>query len=281
MIDIPTLQEIASLISDIGILNAVVASLVLFVGSVSLGATGFGIGLVGTPGLLLVLEPQTAIVVLNTSATAVGIWIVLQARRDIPFREVLPIVIAGMLGVPFAVYILASINPTILRITISALLIPLAIMSITNFDRIVSYSDLSITLNLFGGRRLRVPLMMLLGVVLGFIVGALLPAFGVIGQLVMLFLLTRNWRRQSVRAAMAFFLLSLGMIAVIGYAFAGLYTAERLTLIAIVIPSGLLGLWLGFALLNRMNDRFFRYAIVSIIIITSLVMLGREFIILI
>ena len=48
-----------------------IAALMMFLGCTALSATGFGIGMVAMPGLLLVLEPQTAVVVLNTVAIAV------------------------------------------------------------------------------------------------------------------------------------------------------------------------------------------------------------------
>ena len=64
-----------------------VAAFMLFLGCTALSATGFGIGMVAMPGLLFVLEPQTAVVVLNTIALALEAWIVVQARKDIPYRR--------------------------------------------------------------------------------------------------------------------------------------------------------------------------------------------------
>ena len=162
-----------------------VAAFMLFLGCTALSATGFGIGMVAMPGLLFVLEPQTAVVVLNTIALALEAWIVVQARKDIPYREVLPIAVAGALGVPFAVYVLKFAAPGIMRIGISVLVLMLAATATFNFQREFPYSKV-------------------VGVLAGLAVGVVLPAFGVGGPLVTLYLLTRNWQRESVRAAMAF-----------------------------------------------------------------------------
>ena len=229
----------------------------LFLGSTALSATGFGIGMVAMPGLLFVLEPQTAVVVLNTVALAIELWIVIQARRDIPYKEVLPIVAAGALGVPIAVYILKFADPSIMRIGISVLVLMFAALAPVKFQRDFRYSKAA-------------------GVLTGFAVGVVLPAFGVGGPLVTLYLLTRNWERRSVRAAMAFYLFVLDVFGVTGYAVAGLYTVERLTLIALMIVPMLAGLALGAVLLRRMSERVFRRVIVAIIISSSISVLVGE-----
>lgn len=234
-----------------------IAALMMFLGCTALSATGFGIGMVAMPGLLFVLEPQTAVVVLNTVAIAVEAWIVVQARKDIPFREVLPIVVAGALGVPLAVLILKFADPGIMRIGISLLIIVLAATAALNFQRDFPYSKA-------------------VGILAGFGVGVVLPAFGVGGPLVTLYLLTRSWGRQSVRAAMAFYLFALDVFGISGYAVAGFYTAERLNLIALMMIPMLLGLGLGAVVLRVMSERVFRYAVVTIIISSSALVLIRE-----
>ena len=234
-----------------------VSALMLFMGCTALSATGFGIGMVAMPGLLLALEPQPAVVVLNTVAIMIEVWIVVQARRYIPFREVLPIVVAGVLGVPFAVYILKFADPGAMRIGISLLIMALAATAAINF-------------------RGRVHLPKALGILAGFVVGVVLPAFGVGGPLVTLYLLTRSWGRQSVRAAMAFYLFALDVFGIGGYAVAGLYTAERLNLIALMVIPMLLGLGIGALILRVMSERVFRYAALALIISSSAMVLVRE-----
>ena len=238
-------------------LQLVVTGLMMFLGCTALSATGFGIGMVAMPGLLLSLEPQTAVVMLNTVAIAVEAWIVVQARKGIPFREVLPIVVAGALGVPFAVLILKFADPGIMRIGISIFVLISAAFATFNFQREFAYSKV-------------------VGVLAGFAVGVVLPAFGVGGPLVTLYLLTRRWQRQAVRAAMAFFLLTLDVFSIAGYAVAGFYTTERMTLIALMVIPMLAGLGLGALILKLMSERIFRYAVVMIIILSSMMVLVRE-----
>ena len=209
------------------------------------------------PVLLLILSPQSSVVTMNTVAVGLEGWIVLQARHDLPFREIGPVAGAGLLGVPIGVFILSSADPGGLRIGISVLVILLTLIT---------------TLNVRG----EVPFAQAAGLMAGFVVGVVMPSFGVGGPLIALFLLTRNWSRQATRASMAFYLLMIDAVSVAGYGVAGLYTQERLGLILVVIVPVVLGLRLGSLLLLHMNEQIFRRAVISVIIGTSLAVLIRE-----
>ena len=144
-----------------------------------------------------------------------------------------------------------------MRIGISVLVLMLAATATFNFQREFPYSKV-------------------VGVLAGLAVGVVLPAFGVGGPLVTLYLLTRNWQRESVRAAMAFFLLVISVIGLGSYTFAGLYNAERLTLIGIVLIPAFIGFGLGALLIKHMNERIFRYVVLGIIVMSSVAVLWPE-----
>ena len=241
----------------LGLTGIAIASLALFFGCTVYSATGFGIAMVATPILLFAFDPQTAVIVVGTGGSCVGLLIVIQARKDIPYREIVPIAVAGALGVPFAVTILKHADPNILRIGIAVLILLLAAISLKEF-------------------RGEIPFSRPLGIFAGFVVGLVLPAFGVGGPLVTLFLLARKLRRQAVRAAMAFFLIVVSSSAVVGFAIAGLYTAERLTLVGIVLIPALIGFGLGALLIRHMNERIFRYVVLGIIAMSSMAVLLPE-----
>ena len=243
---------------SLGITGVAILALALFLGCTVYSATGFGIAMTAMPiTLLAVGDPQTAVVVVNTGGVSAGILIAIQARKDIPYREIVPIAAAGILGVPFGVVILKFADPTIIRIGIAVLILLLAALSLKEFEGEIPYSGV-------------------LGVVAGFIVGACLTAFAVGGPLIVLFLLARKLQRQAVRGAMAFFLLVIAGIGSASYAFAGLYTVERLTLVAIVLIPSFIGFGLGALLIKRMNERMFRYVVLGIIVLSSMAVLLPE-----
>ena len=92
----------------LGWFETLISALALFFGSLVFSATGFGIGMIATPIMLIAYEPQTVIVVSGTVGLGVGLWIVSKSWRDIPFGEILPITIAAVCGAPFAITILKT-----------------------------------------------------------------------------------------------------------------------------------------------------------------------------
>ena len=243
--------------NDIGWMEAVVVVVALLLGCTVFSATGFGIGMVSTPIMLLAHEPQSAIVIPGTLGMFVGYWIIWNSWRDVPFKQIIPIALAAVVGSPIGVYILSNADASVLSIVIAAFIILFAVGSFFKLERELPYST---------------PL----GILAGFIVGVLLPTTGVAGSLVMLYLMTKNWERRTVRAAMAFFLVVLTSVAVVQFALHGLYTPERVTLLGIAAVPMLIGLALGAFIIKRINERVFQYAVIGIIIFSSIVAIGQE-----
>ena len=242
----------------LGLTGIAIAALALFLGCTVYSATGFGIAMVATPiALLAIADPQTAVIVVNSAGVSAGVLIAIQARKDVPYREIVPIAVAGALGVPIGVLILKYADPNIIRIGIATLILLLAALSLKEFQGEIPYARV-------------------LGIVAGFAVGITLAAFAVGGPLIVLFLLARNLRRQSVRGAMAFFLLVISMVGLGFYTYFELYTTERLTLIAIVLVPAFIGFALGGLLIKQMNERIFRYVVLGIIVMSSMAVLLPE-----
>lgn len=250
----------------------------LLAGCTVYSATGFGIAMVSMPIMLLAVgDPQTAVIVVNTAGVSAGILIAIQARKDIPYGEIAPIAAAGALGVPLGAIVLKFADPSIIRIGIAALILLLAALSLKEFrPNDNSSKPMGITIDLTRSKALRITYMRIAGIVAGFVVGATLTAFAVGGPLIVLFLLARSLRRQAVRGAMAFFLLAIATIGAASYALSGLYDSERLTLVGLVIVPAFIGFGLGGLLIQRMNEKMFRYVVLGIITLSSVAVLAPE-----
>ena len=229
----------------------------LFIGSTVLSTVGFGIGMSTTPVLLLVLDPQTVVVTVNVVSLGLFVLIILQTRHYLPTREMAQVSVAGLLGVPLGVFFLASAGAGILRISITGLILLLTVVVIFNVQRTI-------------------PRAHLVGPPVGFVVGLLLASLGIGGPLMALFLLGRDWPKQAVRASLSLYFLLVEVAAVVGYGVAGLFTPERVGLILVVSVPTLLGFGLATILVRHMNERMFRHAVVAVIVVTSLMVLGRE-----
>ncbi len=235
----------------------VYAGVVMLAASIVVSTVAFGMGMVATPLLLLALDPQTIVVMVNVFGVFVFATIVFQDRRTIPYREVLPFSAAGLVGVPIGIAVLTTADESFLRIGITVLILALATV---------------VALDLQGGRRLPT----LLGIGIAFVVGATTASFGIGGPLTAIFFLSRYSDRYLMRASLSLFHLTIMGTGVIGYAFTGLITADLLVLIAAMALPVLVGFRIAGYLTTRMNDELFRKGVIAIIVVTSVLVLGRE-----
>ena len=235
----------------------VVTAVMLLVGSTVASTVGFGIGLTTIPVLLLVLDPQTTVVVVNTVSLLLFGAIAVQARRSISLRTMAPVCAAGLAGVPVGVFFLNSVNEGALRIGIAALIIVLTFTFAIDLD--------------ISALRSRVA-----GPVAGFAASVLITASGIGGPLLALYLLAQGWPRHSVRGSLALFFLVIESTAAVGYVATGIFDLERLVLTSVAAVPVLIGSGLGAVVASRMNETVFRYAAMTMIVTASVVVLARE-----
>ena len=230
----------------------------LFIGSTVLSTVGFGIGLSTTPVLLFVFEPQTVVVVLNTVSAVLFVLIIWQNRGQLPFREVAPLAVAGLAGVPVGVFVLDAAGASVLRIGITVLVIALTLVT---------------TMNLHARG---FPQGVAFGMGLGFVASVLINATGIGGPLIALYVISRGWPRDSVRAALSLYFLVIEVSGVVGYGVAGLLTGERIALVGIAAVPAVMGFVLATFIVGRMNETVFRRAVLTVILVTSSMVLARE-----
>ena len=239
------------------IFHIVVTSLVLMGAAFVIGAIGFGFGLTTSPVLLLILDPQTVVIVINAVAIIAFSLVLVETREHLRNRELAPMGIAAVLGTPIGVFALSTLDPTVLRISIGVLVLILTAMVVFNAEWKVPYPRIS-------------------GPILGLISSASTTGLAIGGPILVLFFLGRGMDRQGVRASMAFFFTIMYITAAVGYATQGLFTSERLILIAAAAPVVAVGYWIAVKLTGHMNERVFRTAVVGVIFISSLVVIARE-----
>ena len=237
--------------------EGIVVAAMLFVGSTVLSTVGFGIGMTTTPVLLLVVDPQTAVVVVNTISILLFGLIIYQNRAEIPYRAVVPWGLAGLFGVPIGVFVLSSASASFLRIGITALIIVLTVVTALNLQSVI-------------------PRWRWFGFLVAAVVSALLNSLGIGGPLMALYILGQGWSRNALRGSLAFYFVVVEASGVVGYGVTGLLTRERVVLILITVIPVILGFWLATFLVRHMNEAVFRRAVVTVIITTSLMVLARE-----
>ncbi len=229
----------------------------MFFGSIIAGTAGFGMGMTASPFMLLVLDPRTVVVISNAMGIAVFTVVLYQSRRALPVKEMSVIAVVGLVGTPVGVFALSTVSTNLLRIGILVLIMFTAIAVVSNAGTIFGKSKT-------------------IGPVVGFVVGAIIAAFGIGGPLMVLYLLARGWSSQMLRASMSFFFLINMFTGVVGYVVTGLYTKERVVLTLIVAVPVLIGFSLGGLLLKKLDENTFRQGVIAVILFTSTMTLAWE-----
>ena len=90
--------------------TVVIAIAIVLAAAVVKGTTGFGFALVSTPLLLLFWEPKVLVPIFLPLSIIADVLIVAQTWRRVEWMKVLPLITAGIAGVPVGVYLLYSAN---------------------------------------------------------------------------------------------------------------------------------------------------------------------------
>ncbi|PKB71366.1 MAG: hypothetical protein BZY87_05795 [SAR202 cluster bacterium Io17-Chloro-G6] len=232
--------------------------LIVAAGATIMGTVGFGIVLVAAPVVLLYLEPQQAVVVLNGLTAILMAMVLLRTWRHVRLRASVGLVLGGLAATPIGVLALNAASPGLLRVTIAVVIILLALFSLT-----------SVQLP-FAQRRPAGP-------VFGFLTSLSVTTIGVGGPIGAIYVIAQRWNPETVRAVLALFFLASDGMAFALYAATGLVGRDTLANVGVMIPGLLIGFGMSAVLVNRINDRIFRYAVVVVIVVAGGVLLTREF----
>ena len=229
----------------------------VFVSAVVAGTVGFGMGMVLSPFMLLVVEPQTLVLAVNT-LSCVGLGIVgVRGRREVARESIRPLVVAGLVGIPVGLLALQGIPATPLKIAIAVVIVLLAIISISR-------------------RRVPIPESRLVDAGFGFGGLALVTALGVGPPIVAWHLFNKGLGARSIRVTIAIYYSSTALVAIILYTALGLFTVERWLLTLALLPPTLVGFGVGSLLMGRVNEVKLRFAVLAVIMISGLTLLARE-----
>ena len=234
------------------------ALVIVTAGAVVMGTVSFGFGLVVAPVLLLLLDPQSAVVTVNSLIGILLFLVLLQTRRHFDFKLVWGMTLGGLAAVPIGVLALDSASPATLRITIAVVILGLAPLAIFNLRPPLARHRFS-------------------GPSLGFLTSLSVTTLSIGGPLAAIYVLAQRWPPQVMRASLAFYFL-LADIAAFGlYTQAGLVDRDTIANIGVLVPGVLVGFGVSSLVVGRMDERIFRYVVAAVIVAGGSVLLGREF----
>ncbi|MGI9351915.1 MAG: sulfite exporter TauE/SafE family protein [Rhizobiaceae bacterium] len=230
---------------------------IVFVTGIVRGFSGFGSGMIIGPSTAAIFSPALSLAMISILDAIPTLTLVWGARKNVNWREVLPIIIGYALLVPLGVWVLKTGDPIILRWFISlSILTAVAIL----------WSGWKYT----GARS--APVSFAFGGLGGFMgAAAALP-----GPPVLVYWLASTARAITVRANMIYYLFLTDLMIIVGYLIGDIYTREAVLRGLICVPVYFVGILLGSRFFAGTSDQLYRtiaFLMILISAVTSLPLL--------
>ena len=240
---------------DLGLIELALSIFIIFIAYTIKGLSGFGSGLVAIP-LLAFMFPLTVIVpVLGLLSYSGTILQSIQCRKQVSWQDMWPLLPFSILGIVIAVWLLVNVDAEQL------------VMYLAVFVIIYSLYSLMPSFEARGGRGWAIPAGTMAGVV-----GAL---FGTGGPFYVIYLKLRQLEKQGFRATIAMIFLVDGGARILAYSLSGLYTAQVLSLLLILLPVLLLGMYAGNHLHIRINQQRFNQVLSLLLLFSGIMLLVK------
>lgn len=236
--------------SAIVVLGAVTAGFVQ-------GLSGFAFGLVSLSFWAWVIDPKLAAVLAVAGAFTGQVVAAFSVRRRFDRSLLAPFLIGGLTGIPIGVALLPHLDITLFKAllgTLLALWCP-AMLLAKDLPRITA-----------GGR--------VADGMVGLCGGVLSGFGGFSGTLPTLWCTLRGYERDTQRAVIQNFNLSMLAVTLASYIATGLVTRETLPLLAIVLPSMLVPTFIGTRLYLGISEATFRRLVLVLLTASGLTLLG-------
>ena len=205
------------------------------------GGLGYGFSSITVPLALLFLTNRTlnpALVLTEVALNAYVLWV----NRDalgVVWKRALPIVIGLLPGVIVGTMIVTSVSPAWLKLGTYLVLLPLILVQAASFRRPIQ-SERAI------------------GLPFGLAIGVLYSVTTISGPPLALLLNNQGLDKREFRAALGFIRLAESSFTAVAYLTAGLITRQSNLLIPQILPSILIGVPIGAAVIRRMKVETFR-----------------------
>ena len=228
----------------------IAAAIVLLAGFVR-AISGFGFALIATPLLLFVFDPKSVVVIIIVLGFLTGLLLLLRTRHYIDRKRVLIMCGGGILGIPIGAYLLSSLNPSIIKLIIAILIIPFSIILLLGHSHQFKRDSLGCG-------------------IYGFLGGLLGASTSFSGPPAVLFLLNQGLVKERFVGTLTAYFVFMGIASVVAFSSLGMVTIDILLKVAMLLPTSILGFYIGIKILPRINATLFRRIAASIVSVAAL-----------
>ncbi|WP_251865515.1 sulfite exporter TauE/SafE family protein [Achromobacter sp. Marseille-Q4962] len=223
------------------------------------GLSGFGFGMVAMSFWAWTVEPRLAAPMAVFGALSGQLLAAFTVRRGFSLARLLPFVAGGLLGIPLGLKVLPYLDPVVFKACIGGLLAvwcPLMLCA----GRLPRIS--------VGGRTA--------DGVAGLMGGVMGGLGGFTGVIPTLWCTLRGYDRDTQRAVIQNFNLSMLAVTMIGYVVTGVVTSAMLPQFAVVLPAMLVPAWLGTRVYTGISDAAFRRVVLGLLTLSGIALLAAS-----
>ena len=228
----------------------IVAIVIVFGAAMVQGIAGFGRALISAPLIALFMPADETVVIMIVLGFVGAVIMVLKTHKHLHLKKMIPMVIAGVLGSIAGVQILSVIPVKELKIVMGAFIIISAIILATGFRVKIKNERVAFS-------------------IAGFIGGLTNGAISFGGPPTVLFLQNQNEEKNSFRANLSFFFLTIGLVGGLNLLLNGMLTARLAATAGVLAVPTILGTFLGNFLSHKLPEELFRKIVLVILFIAG------------
>lgn len=244
------------MLDSLGPAQLLFAAGVLVAAYVVRGITGFGSALVAVPLLALLLPLHAVVPVISLLDYMASLSHGIRHRRDVRWRELVPLLPATLAGVLTALYLFQTVDAEALRRALGVFVVLYAFYALLAPERSGR-----------GSRWWALP-----GGGFGGLIGTL---FGTGGPFYVIYLGLRGLGKHHFRGTIAIIFLIDGGLRLIGYTASGFYDRDTLLLVAAALPVMAAALYAGGHIHTRISPAAFKRAIAVLLVGSGLALVFR------
>lgn len=222
----------------------VLAMAVIFLAGAAQAMTGFGFGLVAVPLMTLFLAPAVAIPVIVIEGLILNLIMFVQGVRRADLQGMRSLALAGLAGVPAGVWLLATLDASLLRVYIGLLMLAAGLM-------------------FAGGLRVRVANERLAGIPVGLASGVMGGSVSMPGPPIILFFANQGMPPLQFRQNLVMVITLQLVLSLPVYYLNDLLPPRAFLWSAAILPALLLGGVVGTRLLSIVSERLFRHLVLG------------------
>jgi uncharacterized protein len=231
---------------------------IFFLAGLVQGLIGFGFGLVSMSLLVLIVDIKTAVPLVAVFALLSQVQLLLKLYPDIYWKHARMLIIGSMIGAPIGVLLLRDISGELLLFLLGITLI------------------LYVVLSWRGHITMQKEINPIYGSFVGLIGGVLGGALNTSGPPAVVYTSAQPWLKNQIISTLQIYFFSTTVVQLITLAATGILGKDTLLLNVKLFPMVLLGVAIGFAIYNRLDQEKFKKWMFGGVLILGLNLIVRN-----